>query len=149
DKVKEIHAIDISSRMIDMAKIKADERHIDNIHYAHATIFDERFRKESFNVIIAFRILHVLEDTPAVMRRINELLKPGGVFISVTTCMGSYKVFLSIIVSLLKKAGVVPHLNWFKFPDLQRVITGGGLQIIEYEKMDDKVPNYCIVARKL
>jgi 2-polyprenyl-3-methyl-5-hydroxy-6-metoxy-1,4-benzoquinol methylase len=149
DKVEEIHAIDISSKMIEIAKIKASELQIDNIQYAHATIFDERYQKESFNVIIAFRILHLLEDTPAVMLRINELLKPGGVFISVTTCMGSYKVFLSIIMSLLKKVGRVPHVNWFKLSDLQRVITDGGLQIIEYEKMDDKVPNYCIVARKL
>jgi 2-polyprenyl-3-methyl-5-hydroxy-6-metoxy-1,4-benzoquinol methylase len=149
DKVKEIHAIDISSKMIEIAKIKASELQIDNIQYAHATIFDERYQKESFNVIMAFRILHMLEDTPAVMLRINELLKPGAVFISVTTCMGSYKVFLSIIASLLKKVGVVPHINWFKLSDLQRVITGGGLQIIECEKMDDKVPNYCIVARKL
>ena len=149
DKVKEVHAIDISSRMIEMAKIKADERHIENIHYAQASIFDERYQKESFNVIIAFRILHVLEDAPMVIRRINELLKPRGVFISVTTCMGSYRVFLSIIASLLEKVGLLPHLNWFKSTDLQSVITGEEFQIVEYEKMDDRVPNYCIVARKL
>ena len=80
DKVKEIHAIDISSKMIEMAKIKADERHINNIHYAQATIFDERYQRESFNVILAFRILHMLEDIQSVMSRINELLKPGGYF---------------------------------------------------------------------
>ncbi len=148
DKVKEIHAIDISSKMIEIAIRKAKERHIENIHYAQATIFDERYQNESFHVIIAFRILHLLEDAPVVMRRINELLKPGGVFISVTTCMSSYRVFFSIIVSLLSKAGIVPHINWFKLAELQSVITGGELQIIEYEKMDDKVPNYCIVARK-
>jgi len=149
DKVKEIHAIDISSKMIEIAKTKASERQIDNIQYAHATIFDERYQKESFNVIIAFRILHMLEDIPAVMVRINELLKPGGIFISVTTCMGSYKAFFSIIASLLAKAGIIPHINWFKLSDLQSVITNVGLQTVEYEKMDDKVPNYCIVAKKL
>ena len=72
DKVKEIHAIDISSKMIEIAKTKADERHIINIHYAQATIFDERYQKESFNVILAFRILHMLEDIRGIMRRINE-----------------------------------------------------------------------------
>ena len=29
-----------------------------------------------------------MEDTPKVMQRINELLKPGGLFISATPCMG-------------------------------------------------------------
>ncbi|MFC1956118.1 class I SAM-dependent methyltransferase [Chloroflexota bacterium] len=59
DKVKEIHAIDISSKMIEMAKIKARGRNIENIHYAQGTIFDERYQKESFNAILVFRILHM------------------------------------------------------------------------------------------
>jgi len=42
--VKEIHAIDISSNMIGIAEKKAKERNIANIHYAHSTIFDERFK---------------------------------------------------------------------------------------------------------
>jgi hypothetical protein len=45
---------------------------------------------------------------------------------------------------------IVPqHINLFKLPELQGIITGGGFQIVEYEKMNDKVPHYCIVARKL
>ncbi|UCB42418.1 MAG: class I SAM-dependent methyltransferase [Dehalococcoidales bacterium] len=150
DKVKEIHAIDISSKMIELAKSKASERHIDNIHYAHATIFDKRYQKESFDVILAFRILHMLEDIQAVMRRINELLKSGGIFISVSACMGDKKTLLGILVFLASKMRIVPqHINLFKLPELQGIITGGGFQIVEYERMDDRVPHFCIVARKI
>jgi 2-polyprenyl-3-methyl-5-hydroxy-6-metoxy-1,4-benzoquinol methylase len=150
DKVKEIHAIDISSKMIEIAKRKAGERHIDNVHYAQATIFDERYQKESFNVILAFRILHMLEDIQDIMRRIHELLKPGGTFISVSACMGDKKALLSILVFLASKMKIVPqHINMFKLPELQGIITGGAFQIIEYERMDDRIPHYCIVATKL
>jgi len=150
DKVKEIHAIDISPKMIEIARTKASERNISNIYYAHATIFDERYRKESFDVILAFRILHVLDDIRAVIRRINELLKPGGIFISVSTCMGDTKALLSILTFLASKMRILPlHINRFKLPELQELITGGGFQIVEYEKMEDSIPNYCIVARKL
>jgi 2-polyprenyl-3-methyl-5-hydroxy-6-metoxy-1,4-benzoquinol methylase len=150
DKVKEIHAIDISSKMIEIAKSKASERYIDNIHYAHATIFDERYQKESFNVILAFRILHMLENPQAIMHRINELMKPGGVFISVTACMGDKRSLLSMLVFLVSKMGILPqHINMFKLMELQGIITGEGFQIVEYERMDDKVSHYCIVARKL
>jgi len=93
DKVKEIQAIDISPKMIEVANRKANQLNIENINFAQATIFDERYQKESFNVILAFRILHVLEDTQAVMRRINELLKPWGWFISVSACMGTVDLF--------------------------------------------------------
>jgi 2-polyprenyl-3-methyl-5-hydroxy-6-metoxy-1,4-benzoquinol methylase len=150
DKVREIHAIDISSKMIEIAKRKASERSIENIHYAQATIFDERYQNESFNVILAFRILHMLEDIQGVMRRINELLKPGGIFISVSTCMGDKKTLLGTLVFLASKMRILPqHINMFKLPELQGIITGGGFQILEYERMDDNIPNYCIVARKL
>ena len=149
DKVKEIHAIDISSKMIEMAKSKARERNICNVNYAQGTIYDERFQKESFNVILAFRILHLLENPRVVVRRINELLQPGGVFISVTTCMGSLKILLGVPLLLLRKARILPvHINYFKLAQLQGIMTEQGFEILEYEKMDDSIPNYCIVARK-
>ena len=149
DKVKEIQAIDISSKMIEIARSKARECNISNINYAPATIYDERFQKESFDVILAFRVLHMLENPRAVVRRINELLKPCGVFISVTTCMGSLKILLGIPLFLLRKTGIMPlHIYYFKPADLQRILTGQGFEILEYERMDDAITNYCIVARK-
>jgi len=150
DKVKKIHAIDISSRMIEMAKIKAESLNISNIDYTQATIYDERYQKGSFNVILAFRILHMLEDIQDVIRRINELLKPDGTFISVSACMGDKKAMLSILVFLASKIGLIPqHINLFRLSELQGLITDGGFKIIEFEKMDDKEPHYCIVAKKL
>jgi 2-polyprenyl-3-methyl-5-hydroxy-6-metoxy-1,4-benzoquinol methylase len=151
DKVKEIHAIDISSKMIEIAKRITSERNIENVNYAQATIFDERYQKESFNVILAFRILHMLEDTQVVMGRINELLKPGGVFISVTTCMGEKKwAFLSILVFLASKMRIVPqHINMFKLSELEGLMTRENFQIVEYERLKDSVPHYFIVAKKV
>ena len=150
DKVKEVHAIDISPKMIEVAQRKADELSIKNINYAPGTIFDERYQNESFDVILAFRVLHMLEDMPVVMSRINELLKPGGVFISTTTCMGEKKwAFLSIVVFLASKMGIVPqHINMFKLSDLEGLLTGENFQIVECEIMEDSIPNYYIVARK-
>ncbi len=150
DKVNEIHAIDISPKMIEIAKTKASEFGIKNIHYTPATIFDEIYEKESFNMIYAFRILHMLEDLPAVIRRINELLKPGGIFISVSTCMGSLKLLFSPLAFLLRKTRIVPlHINFFTLSELQGIISAEGFQTVEHEKMDDRVSCYCIVARKL
>ena len=150
DKAKEIHAIDVSSKIIEIAKANAAESNIDNINYAQATIFDEKFQNESFNVILAFRILHVLEGVQMVIRRINELLKPGGVFVSVTTCAESQKALLGIIAFLARKLKLLPlQINMFKLPELQGLLTGEGFEMVECEKLDDKIPTYCIVARKI
>jgi len=150
DKVKEIHAIDISPKMIEMAKTIASERNIENIHYAPGTIFQESLKKEQFNVILAFRILHMLEDIRTVIRRINELLKPGGIFISVFACLGEKKGLMGMLVLLASKLKIVPvKVNLFKLPELQELMTSEGFEIVEYEKMDDRLPHYCIVARKV
>ena len=72
--VKRIHGMDISSKMIEGAKRKAVENKIENVDFTHAIIFDERYKRESFDVILAFSILHSLEDHKQVLQRINELL---------------------------------------------------------------------------
>ena len=148
DNVKVIHAIDTSSKMIEIAKRKADGRKIENIDYEHSTIFDERYKRGSFDVILVFNILHLLEDTPKVMRRINELLKPGGLIISTTPCMGE-KTFLSILLSLLSKIGLIPKIRSFKISELEDSIANVNFEIVETECLHQRSQQYFIVAKKI
>ena len=97
ENVKEIYAIDISLKMIEVAARIAGEREIENVTYAQSSIFDERLNPETFNVITAFNILHLVEDTPLVVRRINALLQPGGMFISTTACLGEKRSVLGFL----------------------------------------------------
>ena len=147
DKVRAIHAIDVSPKMIEVARANAALRNIDNITFAPATIFDASFQKEQFDVILSFRVLHVLEDVPAALRRIHELLKPGGVFISVTPCISAYRVIFGPLFFLARITRLVPiRVQYFTFPKLQGLMTATGFEIVETEKMDDKIPTYCVVA---
>jgi 2-polyprenyl-3-methyl-5-hydroxy-6-metoxy-1,4-benzoquinol methylase len=85
--VKEIYGIDISSKMVEIAKRKATKHKIGNIDFIHATILDERLKKETFDAILTFNVLHLLENYQQAMQRITELLKPEGIFISITPCL--------------------------------------------------------------
>ena len=149
DSVKEIHGIDISSEMIAIAKRNAEESNIDHVHFAQTTIFDERYKKESFNLILAFNILHLLEDPGPVMQRINELLKPGDVFISATACMGKSKSFLQLFLWPLSKIGIVPYLNFFKPSELEDLIVNAKFEITETETLTSSLMNYFIAAKKI
>ena len=150
--VKEAHGIDISSKMIEIARRKADERKIKNIAFTHATIFDESLKRESFDLILALSVLHLLENPAQVMNRINQLLKPGGLFISATPCLGE-KTFVSTLINipvfLLSKTGILPHINSFSVPDLVASITNENFQIVENENLSVRPITECfIVARK-
>jgi 2-polyprenyl-3-methyl-5-hydroxy-6-metoxy-1,4-benzoquinol methylase len=152
DHVKEVHGIDISSKMIAVAKKKAVERKIENSYFAQATLFDERFKKESFDVILALNILLHLEDTPKEIQRINELLKPGGLIISVTACMGEKKNFSSKLlffgVFFLVKTRILPNIRFFKVSELEESITNGYFQIVESKSLNHGPTIYFIAAKK-
>lgn len=146
--VKGIHAVDISSNMIGIAEKKAKERNIANINYAHSTIFDERYKNGSFDVILAFHVLHLAEDVHIVLQRINELLKPGGLLISATPCMGE-KIFLRYLLSFAGRVGLTPNIRSFKIRHLVVAIEEGNFSIVETDCLKKSSQEYFIVARKI
>jgi 2-polyprenyl-3-methyl-5-hydroxy-6-metoxy-1,4-benzoquinol methylase len=148
ESVKTMHAIDISSGMIEVAKGTAAKRNIENIDFEHSNLFDEQYKKESFNVILAFNILHFIEDTPKVMLRLNDLLKPGGLFISATACLGERKTFLSMMMFFLTKIGVVPKMNFFKISELENLMTDGNFTLVDRQRLS-RLPACFIVAKKI
>ena len=119
--VKKVQGIDISSKMIEIAKNKAIRRKIQNIDYAYSTIFDDRYKKGSFNVILAFYVLHLLDDSHKVIQRMSELLKPGGLIISVTPCMKE-KPILNNILSIVNSIGIIPKIKSFKYNELEQLL---------------------------
>ena len=61
--------------MIELAKAKAETNNVKNIDFEQAIIFDDKLKTQSFDVILCFYLLHLLEDPPRAMQRINDLLK--------------------------------------------------------------------------
>lgn len=145
--VKGLHANDISANMIRIAEKKARDRNIANISYTHTTIFDERYKKGSFDAILAFHVLHLLEDEGAVLQRINELLKPGALFISATPCVGE-KRFLKGLLSAAGKVGLMPIIHAFQINQLIDAIKKGDFSIVETDCLNPSSQEYFIVARK-
>ncbi len=145
--VKQVCAIDISSRMIEIAKRKTAARGIENIDYLQATIWHHDLKDESFDAVTAFLILHLVEDTRRAMSRIHDLLKPGGVFISVTPCMGERRLW-NAAFWLVSRTGLVPRINAFERSELEDAISKPGFKILETGRMHARLPIYFIAAQK-
>jgi len=150
---KHIHGLDISPEMINEAIKKKDETNITNITFSQGTIFNDDFEKSSFDKIIAYGIIHLLEDNESVIQRIHELLKPGGLFISTTACLKDKMAFKNSIkfkaYLLIKRLGIFPlYLNMFKANDVEELIANQNFQIVEAEKIFHGISINYIVARK-
>jgi len=146
--VQTIHAIDISSNMIAIAEQKANERSILNINYAHATIYDESLTKGSFDAVLAFHVLHLLDDEQIAIQRMHELLKPGGLLISATPCVGE-KPLLKSLLFLAGRTGLVPRIRAFKIRHLVDTIEQGKFSIVEADFLKQRTKEYFIVARRI
>jgi ubiquinone biosynthesis O-methyltransferase len=151
--VKEIHAIDISSKMIEIANQKAVASKVENINFLQTDIFDKRYKKESFDVILAFNMLHTVAQPQVVLQKIHELLKPEGLFISVTPCLRDKMAFLVNIqiqlVRILCKIGVIPiPIRRLKSSELNDLVVNGGFQTIDTEKLYKGASSYFVVAQK-
>jgi len=152
-KVKEIHAIDISSKMISIAKDKAAVAKVANISFEQSDIFDSKYSNESYDVILAFNMLHTVPCPQDVLLRINQLLKPEGLFISVTPCLGqkmSFLVNLQIqLVRVLCKLGFIPiPIRRITNSQVEDLLEAGGFQTLESEVIYKEASSYFVVAKK-
>ena len=152
--VKQIHAIDISSKMIEIAKQKAIVGKIENVNFLQTDIFDKRYHNDCFDTILAFNMLHTVSHPHEVTQRIYDLLKPEGLFISVTPCLRekmSFSVSAQIqLVRMLCKIGIIPiEIRRLKSSDLDDLMANAEFEIIETEKIYKGASSYFVVAKKL
>lgn len=158
--VNQLYAFDISSNMIEIAKEKANKHDIININFLKTDINNDQYGRESFDIITVFNLLHLLEDRQKVYKRINELLKAKGFFISVTPCSGEKKTSINTIFESIKmlyflftKVKMVPirtfsKVSGFKKQELEKSISSEYFQIIDAEYLNGTEKHYFIVAQK-
>jgi len=147
DNVGFIHAIDISTKMVEISKNKASLRKIKNIDFERTTIFDEKFKLGSFDAIIAFNIFHLLEEPQKYFQRIHQILKPGGLIISSTPCM-SEAYLLNSVLKLFSFIGLTPKLNSFTSSEMEHLLLNESFKTVELNRIRPKSPIYIHILEK-
>lgn len=127
--VKHIHAIDISEKMLDIARQKAETQNIENITFEQKAIEDLDDTTERYDVILGMSILHLLEDKKSAMLKVHRMLKPGGVFISSTFCGRGKAKLLRPFIALGSMVGLLPQVNFFSPESLQMSVKDAGFRL--------------------
>lgn len=150
--VKAVHGIDISSRMIAAAMEAAEARGTPNVTFTQGTIHEESLAPRSFDVVLAFAILHLLDDAPSALRRIRELLKPGGLLISVTPCLKGKTTLpvrvLMVLVRIAVALRIIPPVWRCTAGELVEAMDAAGLVVVETEELAHSTFEYFVVARR-
>ena len=145
--VRHIRAIDISSKMLEIAHRKAEAKHIENITFEHAGIDELSVSDQSLDVVLGLSILHLVENKEEVINRVYKMLNPGGIFVSSTSCMGDSMKFFKIVAAVGKFMRLMPLVKVFTTKELVDNLTAAGFTI-DYQWQPGKNKAVFIVAKK-
>ena len=145
--VKYIQAIDISSKMIEIAQGNADAENIKNVTFERSGIEEFSAPDQAFDAALGLSILHLLENKEDVLAKVHKMLKPGGIFVTSTACLGDTMKFFKIIAPIGKFFGLMPLVKVFTTKELEDSLTDAGFEI-DYQWQPGKGKAVFIVAKK-
>ncbi len=146
--VKHIRAIDVSSKMIAIARDKADAEKVGNVTFEQANIDEFTVPDQTFDAVLGLSILHLLEDRETVIAKVHSMLKPGGLFVTSTACLGDTMKFFKVIAPIGKFLGLMPLVKVFSKRELETSLANAGFRI-DYQWQPGKGKAVFIVAKKV
>lgn len=145
--VHELLALDISANMLKIARQRADDAGITNITFQHGAVDDFEAPVAAFDAVMGMSILHLLHNKTAVLAKVFQVLKPGGVFISSTACMADDWLVMKYLLPLVSGMRLIPYVNVFSAAELVDELVAAGFQI-EHQWQPAKKEAVFLVARK-
>ena len=148
--VRHIDAIDISEKMLDIGRDKARDAGIDNITFTRGTLAEFNAADASFDAVLGLNVIHLVPDREAVIAEVARILKPGGIFVSSTVCLGqSYLRFIKLVAPLGKLLGLMPDFYILTEDELAGEVTRAGFEVERQWHHGKKGIAVFMIARKL
>ncbi len=148
--VLHIDAIDISENMLEIGRGKAREAGVENITFTRGTLTEFSAETASLDAVLGLNVIHLLPDRQAVIAEVVRILKPGGIFVSSTVCLGhSYLRFIKLAAPLGKLLGLMPDVFVLTETELASGVTNAGFVIERQWHHGKKGIAVFMVARKV
>ena len=148
--VQQILAIDVSENMLQIGRDKARNAGIDNITFTCGTLADFNADSGTIDAVLALNVIHLLPDREAVIAETARILKPGGIFVSSTACLGrSFLRFIKLVAPLGKLLGLMPDVFVMTEEELAEEIVRAGFKIERQWSHGKGDITVFLVARKI
>lgn len=144
-------ATDVSVEMLAIAREKQAAQPVPQLEFRVADADAPLSLSPSFDAVLAFNVLHLVDDLPGALHSAIEALKPGGLFISKTPCLNEMNPLIpKLALPLMRALGKAPHVLCFGAEQLQEDLAWQGLDILSVERHGSRGKDFrpFIVARK-
>jgi len=146
-RVNHVDIVDISDAMLDIARKQASDAGVENISFECADIAQFNADDESYDVILGMSIIHLLENPEDIISSVHRWLKPGGVFISSTACLGDKMGWFRYIVPIGRAVRFMPYVNVFTTDKLVQNLETAGFAI-EHQWLPEGSMGTFLICRK-
>lgn len=147
--VKHIDAIDISENMLAIGRQRALDAGVENVEFKCSDLVELDAEPASYEAVLGLSILHLLPNRTETLDRVAQLLKPGGVFVSSTACLGdSFIRHIRLIAPIAKILGLMPEFYILKEQELIAELHHAGFQIDQQWHHGGSVKVAFIIAEK-
>ncbi|MFK7985932.1 MAG: class I SAM-dependent methyltransferase [Sandaracinaceae bacterium] len=111
--VAHVDAVDVSSEMVRIARGKAEASATKNVTFHVGTLEEQAFEDAGYDVVCAYNILHLVPDREGTLGLLRRLLKPGGLFVSSTVCLGgTWFPPYPLIIPIMQWVGKAPSVQF-------------------------------------
>lgn len=146
-------AIDASTEMIAIAreKLAAQAVSLPSLRFEVGDAEQPPVDGSRHDVILAFNVLHLLADLDTALDTLVSRLRPGGLLISKTPCVGEMNPLIPrLLLPLMRALGKAPDMQALTGPQLQATLQRHGLVLDAVERHGTKGRDMrvFIVARK-
>ncbi len=149
--VRRIVATDLSANMLEIGREQAAAANIDNISFEQVALENFEPPIEAYDVVLALSLLHLLEAPQAAMSKAYTMLKPGGIFVTSTVCLGDsggLKMLLwRVLIPLMQLIGKAPYVNYLGRAQVQSDLEASGFSI-DFARAPAKGEAAFLIARK-
>ncbi len=139
--IRRMLATDVSPEMIAIAreKLAAQPQPMPQLRFGVADAEVAGPGGACHDAVLAFNVLHLVTDLDVALRAVLQTLKPGGLFVSKTPCLGEMNPLIPhLLVPLMRAIGKAPHVLVFDEAQLKASFQRHGLEIEAVERHGTK-----------
>jgi SAM-dependent methyltransferase len=129
--VGRIVGTDVSSEMIAIANGKAADAMIGNTSFQVAEAAEGLAMDGPYDAVLAYNLLHLIDDRANLLLQAYRKLRPGGLFISKTPCILEMNPLIRFAIPPMRVLGFAPPVSCFRSVDLEREIGRAGFAVEE------------------
>jgi ubiquinone/menaquinone biosynthesis C-methylase UbiE len=138
DKADKVLCTDISERMLNVARKKADRQGVKNVTFAQKSLFDTGEVDSSYDVVIASQVLHLIDEPQKAATELKRI-SGGQVVTTIALLKGLKGLFARPSVGLWRLLGFAPKRE-FDADGFRDFLCEIGLPPSSYEVIDGDMP---------